>query len=182
MSLLAPAPLEERDFLGRKIYKIPPPPMLANPRSPGRSLSFSASGSYLALSTDVPMLEEYLRSSETKPKALSEMAGFKEAAEKVGGTGLGLFGYSNHAEEMRATLTALKNESVTLSDLLKNPAALGTKTAAEESKINEWADFSLLPPYESISKYFHYSVYGGSFNAGGFTMKFFYPTPPQLKK
>ena len=179
MSLLTPAPLKERDFLGRKIYQLPPSP--SDPKAAGRTLSFSASGGYLALSTDVPMLEEYLRSSETKPKPLSEMAGFKEAAEKVDGMGLGLFGFNNQAEEMRATLTALKKESATLSDLLKNPA-LGAKTADEEKKINDWADFSLLPPYESISKYFYFSVYGGSFNPSGFTMKFFYPTPPQLKK
>jgi len=181
MSLMSPAPLEERDFLGRKIYKLPSSPMLADSKTAGRALNFSASGGYMALSTDVPMLEEYLRSSETKPKALSEMVGLKEAAEKVDGMGLGLFGFNNQTEDMRATLTALKKESATLSDLLKNPA-LGAKTADEEKKINDWADFSLLPPYESISKYFHYSVYGGSFNANGFTMKFFYPTPPLLKK
>jgi hypothetical protein len=181
MSLMSPAALEERDFLGRKIYKIPSSPALRDPKAAERTMNFSASGGYLALSTDVPMLEEYLRSSETKPKALSEMVGFKEAAEKVGGTGLGLFGFSNQAEEMRATLTALKNESMSLSDLLKTPT-LGAKSAAEEKKLDDWADFSLLPPYETISKYFHYSVYGGSFDTGGFTMKFFYPTPPQLKK
>jgi hypothetical protein len=182
MSLLSPAPLAEREFLGRKIYNMPPSPLLANSgKAPARSMNFSASGGYLALSTDVPILEEYLRSSETKAKSLSEIVGFKEAAEKVGGTETGLFGYSNQSEEMRATLAALKNESATLSDLIKNPA-VAAKTPAEEKKINDWADFSLLPPYESISKYFYFSVYGGSFNANGFTMKFFYPTSPQLKK
>ncbi|MEO5803956.1 MAG: hypothetical protein ABIR24_10525 [Verrucomicrobiota bacterium] len=181
ISLLSPAPLKERDFLGRKIYQLPPSPVQANPKGVGRALSFSASSGYLALSTDVPMLEEYLRSSETKPKALSELVGLKEAAEKVDGMGMGLFGFNNQTEGMRATLTALRKESATLSDLLKNPA-LGAKTPDEEKKINDWADFSLLPPYENISKYFHYSVYSGSFNASGFTMKFFYPTPPLLKK
>ncbi len=182
MTLLSPTPLEEREFLGRKIYKMPPSPLLSNdPKKPGRNLNFSASGGYLAFSSDVAMLEEFLRSSDTKAKALSEITGFKEAAEKVGGTGAGLFGYHNRTEEMRATFTALKNQSVTLADLLKNPA-IAAKTPAEVKKINEWADFSLLPSYDNVSKYFYYSVYGGAFNANGFTMKFFYPTPPQLKK
>jgi hypothetical protein len=180
MSALSPAPLEERDFLGRKIYKLPTPAN-ATGKAAGRNLNFAASGGYLAFSTDVPMLEEYMRSGETKPKALAETVGLKEAAEKVGGTGLGLFGFNNQAEEMRATMSALKTESVTLSDLIKNPA-MSAKTDEEKSKINEWADFSLLPSYESISKYFHYTVYSGSFDASGFTMKFFYPTPPLLKK
>jgi hypothetical protein len=170
--------MEERDFLGRKIYKMPSP---TRGTGAARTLNFSGSGSYLALSTDAPMLEEYLRGSETKPKALSEMAGFKEAAEKVGGTGLGLFGFSNQAEEMRAKLASPKKGSMALSDLLKIPA-LGARTVEEEKKIDGWADSSLLPPYDAISKYFHYSVYSGGFDAGGFTMKFFYPTPPQLKK
>ena len=178
LSALLPAPMEERDFLGRKIYKLPSSPNAA--KGAGGSLNFAPGGGYLALSTDVPLLEEYLRSSETKPKALSETVGLKEAAEKVGGTGLGLFGFNNQAEEMRATFIALKQDSVTLSDLIKNP--MSTKTPEEEAKINEWADFSLLPSYESVAKYFHFSVYAGSFDASGYTMKFFYPTPPQLKK
>ena len=181
MTLLSPAPLEERDFLGRKIYKLPTPSLAPDPKAPKRNLNFSASGGYLALSTDVPMIEEYMRSSETKAKPLSETVGLAQAAEKVGGMGTGLFGYTNQKEEMRATLTALKNESASLSDLLKNPA-VSAKTPADEKKINDWADFSLLPPYDSISKYFYYSVYGGGFNANGFTVKFFYPAPPELKK
>lgn len=179
MSTLSPAPIEERDFLGRKIYKVPSPPNATG--KPSRALNFAPSGGYLALSTDVPMLEEYLRSAETKAKALSETVGLKEAAEKVGGTGLGLFGFSNQADEMRATFNALKGDSADLSDLLKNPA-LGAKVAGEEKKLNDWADFSLLPAFETVSKYFHYSVYAGSFDANGFTLKFFYPTPPQVKK
>lgn len=182
MSLLSPSVLEEREFLGRKIYKVPPSPLLStDPKAKNKNLNFSASGGYVALSSDVAILEEYLRSSEMKGKSLSETAGFKEAVEKVGGFGTGLFGYSNQQEDMRATFAALKNESAKLSDLIKNPA-LSPKTPAEQKKFDEWADFSLLPAYESVSKYFYFSVYGGGFDANGFSMKFFYPQPPGLKK
>jgi hypothetical protein len=47
--------------------------------------------------------------------------------------------------------------------------------------IRQWADFSLLPPYETVSKYFNFSVYGGSFTSDGFALKLFVPTPPQLR-
>ncbi len=182
MSLLSPTPFKEREFLGRKIYTMPPSPLLAsNPKTADRTLNFSASGGYVALSTSLPTLEEYLRSSDTKAKALSETVGFGEAAEKVGGMGSGLFGFNNNVEQMRASLSVLKSEDRTLSDLIKTPTA-SERTPEDEKKINDWADFSLLPPFDSISKYFHYSVYGGNFNASGFTMKFFHPTPPQLKK
>lgn len=182
LSLLSVDLVKEREFLGRKIYTIPPSPLLAsNPGAAERNLNFSASGGYVAMSTSVPVLEEYLRSSDSKAKALSETAGFGDAAEKVGGMGSGLFGFKNEVEQMRATVTALKSENATLSDLMKTPTA-SARTPEEEKKIDDWADFSLLPPFETISKYFHYSVYGGGFNANGFTVKAFHPTPPQLKK
>jgi hypothetical protein len=43
-------------------------------------------------------------------------------------------------------------------------------------------DYSLLPDFSRVSKYFHYSVYGGSANVDGITFRYFYPTPPQLRK
>ncbi|MEP6663273.1 MAG: hypothetical protein ABJC04_06365 [Verrucomicrobiota bacterium] len=179
--LLSPD-IKDRDFLGRKIYTVPPSPLLASsPKVKPRTLNFAAGGGYVAFSTDVSMLEEYLRSGETKAKPLSETAGLAEAAEKVGGAGSGFFGYNNQNEEMRATFAALKNDSVKLTDLLKNPAQ-ADKSPEEEKKINDWADFSLLPSFDVVAKYFYYSVYGGSFNANGFSVKVFYPTPPALKK
>jgi len=43
-------------------------------------------------------------------------------------------------------------------------------------------DYSLLPDYEKVAKYFHYTVRAGSANVDGITFKFFSPTPPALKK
>jgi hypothetical protein len=181
MSLLAPEPITDREFLGRKVYKMPAPSPMGNAKAPSAPMNFAASGGYVALSKDVAMLEEFLRSSETKARPLSQTAGLNEAAEKVGGTGTGLFGYTNERDEMRAAFTALKSNSATLADLIENPA-LKPKSAAEEKKMNDWADFSLLPSFDAVSKYFFFSVYAGAFDANGFTVKTFYPTPPELKK
>ena len=43
-------------------------------------------------------------------------------------------------------------------------------------------DCSLLPDYNKVTKYFHFSVYAGNVNVDGLTLKMFYPIPPQLKK
>jgi hypothetical protein len=43
-------------------------------------------------------------------------------------------------------------------------------------------DFSQLPPFERVSKYFSFSVYAGSANVDGVTIKIFSPTPPGIKK
>jgi hypothetical protein len=44
----------------------------------------------------------------------------------------------------------------------------------------DWADFTLLPDYSAVSKYFYLSVMGGSVNADGLTLKVFAPRSPQL--
>jgi hypothetical protein len=42
-------------------------------------------------------------------------------------------------------------------------------------------DFGLLPPFEQVAKYFHFSVYGLSLRAEDFTCRMFAPTPPGLR-
>ena len=171
----APAP---RDFLGRKIYTVAL--RSARPSAP-HSLYCSASGGYVALTTDVSMLEAYLRSVESKVKPLRETAGLADAVQHVGGAGSGLFSYQNQREVMRETLTALKNSAT---DSPANGAHVsGPLPLAAPGKIfSEWMDFSLLPDYDNVSKYFYFSVAGGNVTADGLAFKIFAPRPPQMVK
>jgi hypothetical protein len=178
-------PPAEREFLGRKIFSMPLPalplPIPAASKSYGpRTLNYAASGSYVALSTDAALLEEFLRSSESQAKTLRETAGLIEASQKVTGPGTGLFGYDNQAETMRATFETWKKSpsSVTNSALGPLSGALPVNPAASFA---QWLDFSLLPPFEKVAKYFSFRVYGGSANVDGLTLKVFSPTPPLLK-
>jgi hypothetical protein len=175
--------LKEREFLGRKVYSI------GLPSSPGpggdkpieKSLHYAASGSYVALSTDVALLEEYLRGNETK--GLRETAGLAEAAQKVGGMGTGLFGYENQSESMKALVETMKKESGSLANLLSSSPLAGRLGMGEDSKkFKDWVDFSLLPSYDQISRYFYFNVWSGSVNADGLNFKVFSPNPPRLKK
>src|SRR6185436_4904445 len=105
----------EREFLGRKIFSLPAPALplpvpTGTTPAPPRTLNFAASGGYVAFSTDVSLLEEYLRSSDSQGKALRETAGLAEAAQRVTGPGAALFGYQNQVEAMRATLDLLKKD------------------------------------------------------------------------
>ncbi len=162
---------DPRDFLGRKIYTIP----LPGRRAPGaaapvsRSLYCAASGGYVALTADVSMLEEYLRSNAGQARPLRETAGLADAAQHVGGAGSGLFGYENQRETMRTAFS-----------LLKNPAATDTAMAAFPRSVRDWMDFSLLPDYDQVAKYFYFSVYGGAATADGLSFKVFAPRPPQM--
>jgi hypothetical protein len=176
----------EREFLGRKIFSMPAPslpiPMMgvSKPSAP-KTLNYAASGGYVAMSTDASVLEEFLRSSESHNKALRETPGLTEAAQKVTSTGTGLFGYENNAETMRAVFESLRkgsNSATNLGGLNPLTGALGI--ASPDKNIKEWMDFSLLPPYEKIAKYFYFTVYSGGSTVDGLTFKMFAPVPPAL--
>jgi hypothetical protein len=124
------------------------------------------------------MIETYLRSADSKARPLRETAGFADAAQHIGGAGNGLFAYQNQRETMRAAFTTLKNSSTdSLSSSSAN--AFGALPFASPGKIfGGWLDFSLLPEYDKVSKYF--SVTSGNVTADGFSFKFFAPRPPQL--
>jgi hypothetical protein len=52
--------------------------------------------------------------------------------------------------------------------------------AAIPSEIRDWLDFSLLPDYDQVSKYFYITVYAGNTTADGLSLKIFAPRPPGL--
>jgi len=169
----APAP---RQFSGRTIYTI------ALPSRPGapRSLYCASSSGYVALTTDASMLETYLRSADSKARPLRETAGFADAAQHIGGAGNGLFAYQNQRETMRAAFAAVKTSST------DSPSSGGANAfgalpfASPEKMFGGWMDFSLLPDYDKVAKYFYFSVTSGSVTADGFSFKVFAPRPPQL--
>ena len=190
LSQQAGTPPQEREFLGRKIYSVPLRPM--GPPAGGGSasaaapvLSYAAGGGYVALSTDASMVEEFLRSSESDAKALRDTPGLAEATQKVIGPGTSLFGYQNQAETLRSFFEALRqapastNSSTAAGGLGLLQAGLGVPGTLQA--FNGWLDFSLLPSFDRISKYFYLSVYGGGATADGLMLKAFDPAPPGLK-
>jgi hypothetical protein len=189
LSQQAGAAPEEREFLGRKIYSVPlnalPLRVSSAPPAGPRTLYYAASGGYVALAMEVSVLEEYLRNADSQGKALREIPGLTEAAQKVAGPGASLFGYENQAESMRAAFEAAKKEpgpatnaaAGTPASLL--PSALGLPSAP--AGFRDWLDFSLLPSFEKVAKYFSFTVYGGNATVEGLTFKWFAPVPPGLK-
>jgi hypothetical protein len=165
-----------RDFLGRKIYSLPlPSPGMADGQT--NSLNYVSSGGYLALTTDTAMLEEYLRSGDSPAKSLRETPGLDAAIEKVSSPGTSLFGYSNDSETMRQLFTALKNDP---SNGMSSIAPMAMVMGMGNANFKDWVDFSLLPDFSQISKYFSFSVYAGSATPDGLILKAFTPTPSQF--
>ena len=169
-SLFTGAAAEPRDFLGRKIYTIALPGRRAASGTPATASIYCASANgYIALSSETSMIEEFLRSTGGDVKPLRETAGLMAAAQHVGGTGNGLFGWQNQRETMRPAFTAFKNS-----------AGDATAPAAVPTAFRDWVDFSLLPDFESVAKYFYISVFSGRTTADGITFQVFAPRPPQL--
>ena len=111
-----------------------------------------------------------------------------EAAEKVGGSATGWFSFENQGESLRVAIEAMKQNPELLAQMFGNPAGsvgsmLGAPGGAADSKsMKEWFDVSLLPSYDKIAKYFHYSVSAGVNQPDGFSFRTYLPNPPGLKK
>jgi hypothetical protein len=172
-SMVAPqqnAP-EPRDFLGHKIYSIvaraqhDPNGNVAT----GTPLLLSSSGGYVAFSSDAGILEEYLRSADGKTRPLSSLPGLSDAEARIGGANGGFFGYQNQRDNMRSTFKLLKSAvGPTLETKMVPPA------------FRDWMDFSLLPDFDQVAKYFYISVYNETTTGEGINFKVFTPRPPQL--
>lgn len=176
---------QEREFLGRKIYSATPP-LFAPPESakaPPPVVHYAASGGYVGFSQDVALLEEWLRSGENPPKPLRDAAGLTDAIQKAGGAGGGWLAYESQAELARAMFETLKKDAGAATNAIAGGALAGSVNLPAEGRgLLDWLDFSLLPPWESVARYFHFTVTTGSANAEGLTYRYFSPTPPGLKK
>ena len=161
-----------RDFLGKKIFSIAlrPTRKLGETAPAPRSMYVSASGGYLAVSADSAILEEFLRSADKPPKPLRDNARLSDSLSHVAGAGGGLFGFQNQRETMRQGFKLLKTSAKGDTTMKMFPPAY-----------REWADFSLLPDYEKVQKYFDISIYSGSANSDGMTVKAYSPRPPGLQ-
>lgn len=181
---------KEREFLGRKIYTAPMPgaaAALGAGGSPGRgprTLSYAASSGYVAFSTDASMIEEYLRSGDSQQKALRETPGLTDAIAKAGGSSTGMLSYENQVETTRAEFEALRNSAASTSEGSPSAAAmmLGLGSLPNAGSFKDLMDFSLLPPFDKISKYFGFSVYTLSSTPDGMLLKMYEPVPASLRK
>jgi hypothetical protein len=177
----------EREFLGRKIYTVTTMagPQLDPTNPQYRPTLLSSSGGYILIANDESVLEEYLRAGESPAKPLRETSGLMEAAQKVTGPGTSLFGYENQLESERTAFAMMKqtlaaDTNAPVSGM--TPVSESFGMALPQAALKDWFDFSLLPPFDTVAKYFHFTVYGGSANVDGLTLKVFSPVPPGLKK
>jgi hypothetical protein len=126
------------------------------------------------MSPDISVLQDFLRSAGKPPRPLTQAAGLADAVQHIGGMGNGLFGYQDNRVVMRAAFNSLKQSAA--------GSLAGQPTLALMPKsLVDMLDYSLLPDYDQVAKYFYFSVFTGTTTPEGITFKGFYPRPPQLK-
>ena len=166
---IAPDPdlIKQRELLGRKVYSI-------EMGAGGSKIEFTASSGYLAVSSDPAMLEQFLRSGEAKAKPLREVDGLTAAAEKIGGTGTGFFGYQNQKEQTRIAIEMAKKMAV------DGPG--GPFGGIPDFGLGAAFDYKLHPPFDQVAKYFGFTVYSGQVSADGYRLRVYGPTPAGARK
>jgi len=156
---------KQREFNGKKIFGL----KMGTPGQPdSKLLEVAASGGFVAMGSSPAVLEEYLRSAEGGSKPLKDAPGLAEAAQKVGGMGTGLFGYQDQRETTRAMWEALR-QGGGLGKMIPGSNPQSTKA------MDEWFDATLLPPFEQVAGHFGMTVYAGSWDAQGFSIRGFGP-------
>lgn len=187
LSMIPPdlAPMEEREFLGRKVWSMAIPlglPMEGQEAPPTQTIAFSSSNGYIAIASDIGLLEEFLRSSDSSAEPLINKVGLRFSSEKVGGMSTGLYGFSDDRETMRFIYKFLTSndgsQTGVMTGLNQFMAAMGAN--AEDNEFDEWIDLSLLPPFGQIEKYFNYTVYSGEVKPEGYQIRMFTPRPRGL--
>ena len=99
--------------------------------------------------------------------------GLADAAVGAGGTQRGMFGYSQPQIELRATWETLR-----LSESLAAVMPTGTTSLEMVQTVESWANFKLLPPFETVAKYWTLQTISGGTDAGGFRFRWFSPKAP----
>ena len=177
--------LSEREFLGQTIYSFKIPGLaIPGMGAPGQDAAAGAGfylapvKGYLAFSMDEKTIENYLRGPSASQKSLRRVAGLTQATQLLGQGPLTSFRYDN-AADLVDNLWELGRENP---DMVAGDLTGVTSLAPQPfGGLEQLADFSKLPPFERVAKYFHYSVGGSSSDSQYLNYRWFRPTPPALK-
>lgn len=171
-----------REFLGRTIYTVSLPGAAGAGGGPAQ-LHYAAHAGYVGFSTDAALLEEFLRSGESRRPALAEWPALAEAAQRVGGLNSGWFAYEDLRQTMARNFEAWKRNRAATNSALGLEVITGSLPYARPQKsVQEWLDWALLPEFERVARYFYCRVAGGGADAEGLSFKWFWPAPPGLKQ
>jgi len=173
------------DFLGKQIYAMSAGVKLGVGGKPAgqRHLFATTARGYMAIGTERELIEDFIRGGGAANK-LSEINGFRQAVEKVGGLGTGWFFYDNPLDMLNMLLTSFKQNPNALESLfgpvffkaiLINPnSSTGSDPGMTiQQRMTEY--IALLPDFKQIAKYMSFSVGSAMTDADGILIRAYSP-------
>jgi hypothetical protein len=179
---------KEEEFLGKRIFGMPAGVKIGVGGKPQgqRHIYATTARGYMAIGTERELVEDFIRGG-SKANGLTEISGFRQAAEKVGGLGTGWFFYENPAETLNMLLTSFKQNPNALQDLFgpfmfkaivvnpNKPAGKQPQKSVQE-RVAEYV--KLLPDFDQIAKYLSFTVGSAMTDAEGILVRSYTPDGP----
>ena len=134
------------------------------------AFQLTTSSNHVVIASDGAAMDAYLAAAA---RGVPVVPGLADAAVGAGGTQRGMFGYSQPQIELRATWETLR-----LSESLGAVMPPGTTSLEMVQTVESWANFKLLPPFETVAKYWTLQTISGGTDAGGFRFRWFSPKAP----
>lgn len=172
---------QDEEFLGKRIVVIQAGVKMGADGKPAGPKNFYAAATrgYLAIGTERELIEDFIRGGNNS-RGLTDMNGFRRAAEKVGGLGTGWFFYENPAETLNLLLTSLKKDPNALQRFFgpsmfnmilvdPNKKAGNKPEKTMQQRVAEY--IRLLPNFNQIAKYLSFTVGSVSTDASGILVR-----------
>lgn len=152
---MRPEALEQREFLGRRLYSVVLPwavrsedPSGALPR-----LHFGASERYVGFAFEPGLLEEWLRSLGTSGTSPGWPEGWREALAEVRG-GRGWVGYEDYAAVVQHVLRAARADPEHMHQArIPGPLGFRLHLHSDPERFRRWIDPQALPTWEAVAGY-----------------------------
>ena len=134
------------------------------------AFQLTTSSNHVVIANDAAAMDAYLAAAS---RGVPTVPGLAESAAGAGGTRRGMFGFSQPQVELRSTWETLRT-----SQSLAAVMPPGTTSLETVQTVESWADFKLLPPFETIAKYWTLQAISGGTDADGFRFHWFSPKAP----
>lgn len=134
------------------------------------AFQMTTSSNHVIIASDAAAMDAYLAAAT---RGVPVVPGLADAALGAGGTQRGMFGFSQPRVELRTAWETLRS-----SESLAAVMPPGTTSLESVQAVESWANFKLLPPFDSVARYWTLQVISGGTDAEGYRFRWHSPKAP----
>ena len=171
--------VEKREIGGRTVHVIGHSSMGTNLFT----LYITADDSHLMVATEEGILADHLRGSLSESsQSLRDREGMAEAVRALGSDSLINFNYFNLSLFVADPWDGLRRSTDSISGFNSSGPGMDPFQAMTPEQVLSQIplDFTLLPPFAEVARYFNFQVSGASSNSGYISYRFYTPFSPDL--